>query len=178
VQRLTTRGEHRQAWAAAKQAIHQLCASFNEVLAVVDDDQTFESRQLFQQGVDHRARLDFSDLESGGKRVRQELTVAERSKLDQARSIGLQASDPGRHFQREARLSAAGGAGQRDQARPADKLTDLSQLTLPADKPAGVNGQRSIRLLGSWPPHGQTLSAHSKRVKGAAAGRPRPLIKN
>ncbi len=170
MKRLTTRGEHRQAWTAANQAIHQLCAGFDEVLAVVHDDQPFVCRQLFLQRVEHRARLHLPDLQGGRERVRQQLALAQGCQLDQAWSVRHHPGDPAGHLEREARLSAAAGAGQRDQARPAEELADLGQLTLPSDKPAGVDGQGSVGMPGGWPLQLPDIS----RPQGGGQGRRRP----
>lgn len=138
-QGLPTGGKNRQPGALPEQAVCQLCTGFDQMLAVVQDQQ----RRSHGYEAGQRGRIPAPYLPPQAHRLRNGRNHEPRlPKRRQLRPVHRRSPRSlARHqLQREPGLPAPGGTREGDQAYTADQLAKLPQLPLPADEAGQLGG--------------------------------------
>ena len=139
--RLATRRQHAQARARVQQRLDHPGRRVEHLLAVVDDEQRVEIAQLLRQRVDERTTELLAQTEHPGDRLGDVAAVADRGELRAPHAVGERVELVGRGVQRESRLAAAAGAGERHQPVLAHGLTHRRDLGVATDEARNLRGQ-------------------------------------
>ena len=138
---LAARHEHGDVRAATKNVIHELHATLEQVLDVVEHQQQLFRSEIVAERLDHGPRrllLECKRLRHG---LRHETRIRERGELHQPYAVGKRVDQPARHFDRQARLARTTGTGQRHQPIRRHQLLELRDLLFATDEARQLIGQ-------------------------------------
>ena len=93
------------AGASLQQALGQLGARLQQVLAVVQNHQQLAIPNGFRHGFEYRRTRLFLHAQHGGHGLRHESRIRHRGKLDEPNAVRVLVQHLDRHLQREPRLS-------------------------------------------------------------------------
>ena len=133
-ERLTARRHDVQVRDANEERVEHACGPVEHLLAVVEDEQRLAAAQLLHQGVDQRAVALLTQADRLGDGRGDEFGIPHRGEVDPPHPAGMTIGGFGGALEREPRLSAAPGAGQRDQPVVLDELGELGELRLAGDE--------------------------------------------
>jgi hypothetical protein len=142
---LPARYENDDVRAATQNEIHELHASLEQVLGVVEHEQQLIRGKMVAECLDqgpHRLLLDFKHL---GRSLRHETRIRERGEFYEPNTVGKRVDQPARHFDHQARLARTTGTGQRHQPVRFHELLELRDLLFATDEARQVIGQVVLR---------------------------------
>jgi hypothetical protein len=133
-QRLAARGQDAHAGPGAQNLLGQAGARVDQVLAVVENDQRLARGQMRHERLQSPARCGDRHADGQRRRLRHEHGVAEARQVDEPSAVGQLRPRVRRDLERQPRLAAAPGAGERHEPGAAQQARDLRALALTADE--------------------------------------------
>ena len=133
-ERLAARRHDAQVRDADQERVEHACGPIEHLLAVVEDEQRLAAAQLLHQGVDQGPVVLLAQADSLGHGGRDKIGIPHRGEVDPPHPAGMTIGGVGGALEREPRLSAAPGAGQRDQPVVLDELGELGELGVAGDE--------------------------------------------
>ena len=135
-QRLAARGQDAHAGPGAQNLLGQAGARVDQVLAVVENEQRLARGQMRHERLQGRARCGDRHADGQRRRLRHERGVAEARQVDEPSAVGQLRQRVRRDLERQPRLAAAPGAGERHEpgARPAGARCPRARARRPTNE--------------------------------------------
>ena len=133
-QRLAARSQDAHAGPGAQNLLGQAGTRVDQVLAVVEYEHRLARRQMRDQRLHGRARRGDRHANGERRRLSHERGVAEARQVDEPSAVGQLRARVGGGFERQARLAAAPGAGERHEPGALQQPRDIRALALAADE--------------------------------------------
>ena len=119
---------------ANQERVEHACGAVEHLLAVVEDEHRLAALQLLHQRVHERPAALLAQADRPGDGRGHELGIPHRGEVDPPHPAGMPVGGCGGALEREPRLSASSGAGQRDQSVVLDELGELGELRVARDE--------------------------------------------
>ena len=133
-QRLAARGQDAHAGPGTQNLLGQAGTRVDQMLAVVKNEQRLARGQVRDQRLQGRARSGDRHADGQRRRLRHERGVAEARQIDEPSAIGQLRQRVGGGLERQPRLAAAPGPGERHEPGALQQASDLGALALTADE--------------------------------------------
>ena len=140
-QSLAAAGDDLEPGAGVQQLFDELGARFNQVLAVVDDQQQFLVAQVVQQQLVQRHAHLFAQAEDRGDGALDQRRIGDGRQLRDPDAVWKEMQGLCGDLQGEARLPGAARPDEREQAAGLKPLARLLQLMLAADERGDLDRQ-------------------------------------
>src|SRR5262249_23894348 len=143
---LATGHENRQACTALCERGHELGASSQQMLGVVENQQQLLRREMAQERIRKALARTLLESKHMGNRLRNELCVRQSRQLHQPHAVRVSVADLQGELQCEPALAAAARSTKGEQACPIHQPLELGELLLTSDEA----GQLPDKVVSRW----------------------------